>query len=183
LTVTHKVTIYSCEYARAIESKEAFNILVAKVMHGSFVVLPCTCNPPCRILGDKEKAILQTEVNNCISSIREKQRKKAYEKEMAERIPLTLEDMCTFTAKFLTAKSKQEFTVTDVYNLSPDRNLAYYLDLYEESVFATGKDFYGRSSFVYFDERLLSVKDDPSLRVLAVRYTNILTKIQENDKT
>lgn len=173
------IPIRTCEYPLAYENKEAFESMVEKSMQGIYSILPCKCDPPCRELTDREKEILQKRVNDRVTEIRGEWRKKQYEKDAADRTEMTLEDICRFAAKYLTEKTKELFTAQDVYNLNPARNLGYYLELYEEAVFATGKDFYGRSSETYFDERFLTVKDDPTMQIVATRYVNALTKIRD----
>jgi hypothetical protein len=174
--------IHTCEYPRALENEEAFNMLVEKAMQGIYSILPCRCDPPCRDLTDDEKKILTDRVNARISDIRAGWRKTSYEKEAAERKPLTLEDICTYAAKYIAAKTGQPFTAPEVYNMSPNHSLSYYLELYEEAVFAIGCDFYGRSAIDYFDERFLTVKDDPALKVLSVRYQNAIHKLEQKIK-
>ena len=174
--------MHMCDYPRALENDEAFNVLVEKAMQGIYSILPCRCDPPCRDLTDDEKKILTDRVNARISEIRAGRRNRIYEREAEEREPLTLEDICTYAAKYIAAKTGQQFTAPEVYNMSPNHSLSYYLELYEEAVFATGRDFYGRSAIEYFDERFLTVKDDPALKVVSVRYQNAIHKLEQKAK-
>ena len=176
------IPLRSCLYSKALEDAESFNLLVDIAMQPIYSTRPCRCDPPCRELTEDEKKLLQDRVNVRIREMREQWRKEHYEKEATDRPDMTLEDICGFAATYLTEKTKEPFTAQDVYNLNPARNLAYYLELYEEAVFATGKDFYGRDATEYFDERFLTVRDDPTAKVLAIRYQNAIHKLEQRVK-
>lgn len=165
------IPIRTCDYPKALDSVEAFDELVEKAMQPIYSVINCTCNPPCRVLNENEKKMLQELVNEKIMLIR-------YEEAAKRREPMSLENMCEFSAKYLLAKTGETFSAEDVYNMSPSRNSAYYLELYEEAVYATGKDFYGRSAIDYFNERFLTTKGNLALKVLASRYYNAMNKLR-----
>ena len=174
--------IHQCEYPKAFENKDAFEELVQKAMQGVYSIFPCKCDPPCRILTDEEKAVLQDRINNRVAEIRAGWRKEKYEKDTINQEELTLEDICEFTAKYLSDRSSKPFTAIDVYELSPNHDIAYYLEMYEEAVFSTGADYHGRPAIEYFDERFLSVKDEPAFKVLAVRYQKAIYDLEQKAK-
>lgn len=169
-----------CDYPLALDNEFYFDVLVDKCMQPIYSILPCQCDPPCRILTDNEKNALTEKVNARIKYIRGIGRKKKYEDENAARTPMTLEDMCGFIAHYLNKKTGHIMTPQDVFNLSPTYNMGFYLELYEEAIFSEGHDFYNRSALTYFDERYLMTVDDPALKVLATRYLNAFEKLSKN---
>lgn len=152
---------------KALTDDAALVILAEKAIEGITQINPCTCSPTCRELNDQEKQSLQLTVNMKIRNIE------------AKKNQMTLGDMCTHVAKFIKQQSKEDITPEGVFNSSPTHDMSHYLELYEESVYCLGYDFYGRPAIEYFEDRLQSVIDKPELKGLAIRYQKAVAAIEE----
>lgn len=160
-------TIKTCDYLKALTDDTALTILAERAYEGISRIDPCICNPACRELNDQEKQELQLKVNFEIRKI------------VAKINPMTLGDMCVHVSKHIKQQSGKDITPEEVFNSSPTHDMSHYLELYEESVYCLGYDFYGRPAIEYFEERLRSVIDKPEYKGLAIRYQKAVASIEE----
>jgi hypothetical protein len=160
-------TIKICDYLKALTDDAALVTLAEKAIEGITQISPCICNPPCRELNDQEKQSLQLNVNMKIRSIE------------AKKNQMTLGDMCFHVSKHIKQQSGKDISPEEVFNSSPTHDMSHYLELYEESVYCLGYDFYGRPALEYFEERLMSVIDKPECKMLAIRYQKAVAAIEE----
>lgn len=164
-------TIKICDYVKALTDEVTLLVLAEKALDGIDRIDPCTCTPACRELNDQEKQELQFKVNLKIRDI------------AAKTKPMTLHDMCIHVTKHIKQQSGKDISPEEVFNSSPTRDMGHYLELYEESVYCLGYDFYGRSAIVYFEERLQSVVDKPEYKSLAIRYQKAVAALEQILKT
>lgn len=162
--------INECDYYKAFTEEEAFDLLVEKAMQPAFEVLPCNCQPPCKTLNEDEKQILQKRVNERIAEIQLAMKMKA---------GMSLEDLCGFIAVYLKEKHNKDLTAEQVFNLSPTRSMAHYLDMYEEAVYNMRWDFFGRTALIYFEERVRATMNEPALKSLSARYQNVVATLEK----
>lgn len=160
-------TIKACDYLKALTDEAALITLSEKAHEGITHIDPCTCDPACRELNDQEKQELQLKVNLKIRGI------------VAKTHQMTLGDMCVHVSTHIKNQSGKDISPEEVFNSSPTHDMSHYLELYEESVYCLGYDFYSRPAIEYFEERLMSVIDKPEFKGLAIRYQKAVASIEE----
>ena len=168
--MTEPDIINECDYVKAYVNEEAFNTLVEKVKRNIFVIKECRCDPPCRMLFEQEKVDLSVKVNAEVERLTIKEKMEA---------GMSLEDLCGFVAKYMKEKHNTDCTAQQIFNLSLTHDMSYYLDMYEEAIFHIGKDFFGQSAIVYFEDRLKATLIDEKLKPLSARYQNMIALLEK----
>lgn len=160
-----------CLYVKALTDDDALTELAKKAILVIKKVDECKCEPKCRELTAIEKGTLMGMVVKRVQQIRESRNK-------AAEGGITIEQMCSHIAHSIKETSGENVTITDIFNMSPVRDIAYYLEMYENSVFSIGYDFFHRPAPEYFEERVKETEKDPQMADLCNRYKKFILTLE-----